>query len=63
MKSRGEVVLGRTAILEKIQFYISDVGIDYPLVLLGGPGSGKSAITARTADVAATMAAKKDIPG
>ena len=47
----------------KDQSLLSDVGIDYPLVLLGGPGSGKSAIAARTADVAAMMAAKKDIYG
>ncbi|XP_072023567.1 telomerase protein component 1-like [Amphiura filiformis] len=63
MKIRGETVLGRSAILDRINNYISEIGVDYPLVVLGGPGSGKSAILARIADVTSTLAAQKKIPG
>ena len=63
MKSRGSVVLGRDAIFEKIKNYIVDDEIDYALVVLGHAGIGKSAILAKTADVAATMATNKRIPG
>ena len=63
MKIRGEIVLGRNTILEKIKHYIYDIGIDYPLVLLGGPGSGKSAIMARIGDEIATLATQNEIPG
>ena len=63
MKIRGETVLGRSAILDRINHYVSEIGVDYPLVVLGGPGSGKSAILARIADSTATLAVQKKIPG
>ncbi|XP_022100079.1 telomerase protein component 1-like [Acanthaster planci] len=63
MKNRGALVLGRNSALEKVQDYVTEVGVDYPLVILGGPGSGKSAIMARVADIASRLAALKKIPG
>ncbi len=63
MKSRGAIVLGRDAIFEKVKNYIVDDDIDYALVVLGHAGTGKSAILARTADVASNMASEKRIPG
>lgn len=62
-RTRGAVVLGRNAIFEKLKNYITDDDIDYPLVVLGHAGSGKSAILARTANVASIMAAQDRIPG
>ena len=46
-----------------IKYYVIDVGIDYPFVILGGAGTGKSAVMARVADVAFKMAALKQVPG
>ncbi|XP_033637129.1 telomerase protein component 1-like [Asterias rubens] len=63
LKSRCTSVLGRNAILEKIEKYVVDIGQDCPLIITGGAGSGKSSIMARTADVAQTMAMNKQIPG
>ena len=63
MKNRGGLVLGRNTTLDMIKDYVVDIGIDYPFVILGGPGTGKSAVMARVADVAYKMAALKEIPG
>ncbi|XP_022087926.1 telomerase protein component 1-like [Acanthaster planci] len=63
LKSRGQSVLGRNAILEKIEQYVIDLGQDKALTITGGAGTGKSSIMARTADVAQTMAVNKKIPG
>nr|XP_006815135.1 PREDICTED: telomerase protein component 1-like [Saccoglossus kowalevskii] len=63
MKSRTAIVLGRNEILQQIEDYITGVGIDKPLIILGGPGMGKSSITAKVADEAEARALKKQIPG
>ncbi|XP_077998733.1 TPR repeat-containing protein DDB_G0287407-like [Glandiceps talaboti] len=63
MKNRSAIVLGRNDILEKLGDYVTGTAIDMPLVLLGGPGMGKSSIMARAADVAVTQADNNDIPG
>ena len=55
--------MGRNTTLDMIKDYVVDIGIDYPFVILGGPGTGKSAVMARVADVAYKMAALKEIPG
>ena len=47
----------------QIQNYITGIGNDVPLLLLGGPGSGKSSVMAKAADVAATAAMQGKIPG
>ncbi|XP_035690264.1 telomerase protein component 1-like [Branchiostoma floridae] len=63
MKNKGDLVLGRDSILQEIQLYITELGVDYPMLLVGEAGSGKSAIMARVADVATTKALNKEIPG
>ncbi|XP_071945133.1 TPR repeat-containing protein DDB_G0287407-like [Antedon mediterranea] len=52
MKNRCSVVLGRNEILDKITGYVTDLGTGKPLILTGGPGTGKSSIMAKAADVA-----------
>ncbi|XP_033125459.1 telomerase protein component 1-like isoform X1 [Anneissia japonica] len=63
MKSRCTVVLGRNEILDKIANYVTDLGTGMPLILTGGPGSGKSSIMAKAADVASHKASSGEIPG
>ncbi|XP_019618300.1 PREDICTED: telomerase protein component 1-like [Branchiostoma belcheri] len=63
MKNKGDLVLGRDFILQEIQQYITELGVDYPMLLVGEAGSGKSAILARVADVATTKALSREIPG
>ncbi|XP_022107201.1 telomerase protein component 1-like isoform X2 [Acanthaster planci] len=63
MKSRSAIVIGRNDILQKMEEYVTDLGTGVPLLLLGGPGSGKSSIMARVADVAANKAGSGEIPG
>ncbi|XP_022080358.1 telomerase protein component 1-like isoform X2 [Acanthaster planci] len=63
MKNRSVSVLGRTDILEQIKDHVVGIGIDVPLLLLGGPGTGKSSIMARVADVTVSKALTKEIPG
>ncbi|XP_077982009.1 telomerase protein component 1-like [Glandiceps talaboti] len=63
MKSRCVMVLGRDDVLQKIADYVKGVAEDKAMVLLGGPGVGKSSIMARTADVACGKAVSKEIPG
>ncbi|XP_072023611.1 telomerase protein component 1-like [Amphiura filiformis] len=63
MKSRGATVLGRNNMLETIKEYVEEIGNDRALIITGGAGTGKSSITARTADVAQLMAANNQIPG
>ena len=43
--------------------HIIGIGVDVPLLLLGGPGTGKSSIMARVADVTVAKALTKEIPG
>ncbi|XP_072035865.1 TPR repeat-containing protein DDB_G0287407-like isoform X2 [Amphiura filiformis] len=64
MKSRSQIVLGRNEMLQKIEDYVQEVGAaPTPVILLGGPGSGKSSIMARVADVAVKRAVNNEIPG
>ncbi|XP_070562961.1 TPR repeat-containing protein DDB_G0287407-like isoform X2 [Ptychodera flava] len=63
MKSRSTMVLGRNEILQKISDYITGIAIDRPLIILGGPGMGKSSIIAKVADEATLRASQKQIPG
>ncbi|XP_072024365.1 LOW QUALITY PROTEIN: TPR repeat-containing protein DDB_G0287407-like [Amphiura filiformis] len=63
MKSRSVSVLGRTEILDQIKEHVVGIGVDAPLILLGGPGSGKSSIMARVADFATAKALTGEIPG
>ncbi|XP_071785835.1 telomerase protein component 1-like [Asterias amurensis] len=63
MKNRSASVLGRTNILEQMKEHIIGIGVDVPLLLLGGPGTGKSSIMARVADVTVAKALTKEIPG
>ncbi|XP_070560675.1 TPR repeat-containing protein DDB_G0287407-like [Ptychodera flava] len=63
MKNRSATVLGRTDILQQLGDHVTGLAIDVPLVLLGGPGMGKSSIMAKAADVAVDSSAKGDIPG
>ncbi|XP_071840216.1 TPR repeat-containing protein DDB_G0287407-like [Apostichopus japonicus] len=64
MKSRSAVVLGRSDILQKIEDYIVTPGSsNQSLLLLGGPGTGKSSIMARTADQCVMHAHSGEIEG
>ncbi|XP_038068590.1 telomerase protein component 1-like isoform X1 [Patiria miniata] len=63
MKNRSVSVLGRTDILEQIKEHVVGVGVEVPLLLLGGPGTGKSSIMARVSDVTVSKALTKEIPG
>ncbi|XP_071951905.1 telomerase protein component 1-like isoform X2 [Antedon mediterranea] len=63
MRNRSASVLGRNDILEQIKEHIVSVGVDKALLLLGGPGTGKSSIMARVADVSVEKAISRDIPG
>lgn len=64
MKSRSAVVLGRSDILQKIEDYIISPGSsNQSLLLLGGPGSGKSSIMARIADQCVLHAHSGEIEG
>ncbi|XP_070560674.1 TPR repeat-containing protein DDB_G0287407-like [Ptychodera flava] len=63
MKNRSATLLGRTDILQQLRDHVTGLAIDVPLVLLGGPGMGKSSIMAKAADVAVDSSAKGDIPG
>ena len=48
----------------QIEDYVQEIGPSpTPIILLGGPGSGKSSIMARVADVAVKRALNNDIPG
>ncbi|XP_071502709.1 telomerase protein component 1-like [Diadema antillarum] len=62
MRSRSAILLGRKDILEKIEAHILDKELCCPLLLLGGPGSGKSSLLARVADVACLRSEKGEIP-
>ncbi|XP_033113072.1 telomerase protein component 1-like [Anneissia japonica] len=63
MRNRSSLVLGRNDILEEIKQHIIGVGVDKPLLLLGGPGTGKSSIMARVAEVTVAKAMSMEIPG
>ncbi|XP_038079413.1 telomerase protein component 1-like isoform X2 [Patiria miniata] len=63
MKSRSAIVIGRNDILQKMEDFVTDISTGVPLLLLGGPGSGKSSIMARVADVAVNKAGSGEIPG
>nr|XP_054748224.1 TPR repeat-containing protein DDB_G0287407-like isoform X1 [Lytechinus pictus] len=63
MKNRCGCVLGRTAILEQIKDYVVTTSSNAPLLLLGGPGTGKSSIMAKVAEVSVTKATTREIPG
>ncbi len=47
----------------QIKEHVIGIGIDVPFLLLGGPGTGKSSIMARVADVTVSKALLKEIPG
>ena len=57
------MVLGRDKVLEKIKNYVTGVAEDKAVILLGGPGVGKSSIMTKTADEANTMALARTFPG
>lgn len=63
MKNRSGCVLGRTVILEQIKDYVVGMSSSAPVLLLGGPGTGKSSIMAKVAEVSVTKAATREIPG
>ncbi|XP_019645560.1 PREDICTED: TPR repeat-containing protein DDB_G0287407-like isoform X1 [Branchiostoma belcheri] len=63
MKNRAEVVLGRDLVLREIQDHIAGIAVEAPLVLVAGPGSGKSAVMARTANDTVVNALQNTIPG
>ncbi|XP_064629063.1 TPR repeat-containing protein DDB_G0287407-like isoform X2 [Lineus longissimus] len=63
MKQRCQNVFGRTEILEKISDYIDAPDTDVPMLILGGPGTGKSSIMAKVADDTVDRALKNRIPG
>ncbi|XP_001198485.3 telomerase protein component 1 isoform X2 [Strongylocentrotus purpuratus] len=63
MKNRSGCVLGRTVILEQIKDYVVGMSSTAPVLLLGGPGTGKSSIMAKVAEVSVTKAATREIPG
>ena len=43
--------------------FLTGVSTGVPLLLLGGPGSGKSSIMAKVSDIAVSRAANGQIPG
>ncbi|CAH1785090.1 unnamed protein product [Owenia fusiformis] len=63
MKASSAVVIGRDETLEKVNNYICGPGIDKPLLLIGGAGTGKSSIMARLADTTYQKSVTKSIPG
>ncbi|XP_071494027.1 telomerase protein component 1-like [Diadema antillarum] len=63
MKNRSACVLGRTSILEQVKDHVLCTSSTAPLALLGGPGTGKSSIMARVAEVAVSKALTREIPG
>ncbi|CAH1783141.1 unnamed protein product, partial [Owenia fusiformis] len=63
MKSNAAVVIGRDDVLKKVDEHICGPGVDKPLLLIGGAGSGKSSVMSRLADVTSQKAASKQIPG
>ena len=54
---------GIVVILTQIRDYVDGKGPDVPLILLGGPGSGKSSIMAKTVDNTLTAAIDQKIAG
>ncbi len=52
-----------TNFLLQIKDYIYGSGPDVPLLLLGGPGTGKSSIMAKAVDTTITAAIDRRIPG
>ncbi|XP_033737542.1 LOW QUALITY PROTEIN: nephrocystin-3-like [Pecten maximus] len=51
MKNKGEFVLGRSDVIQKIEDYIFRDEKDVPLLILGGQGYGKSSILCKAATV------------
>ncbi len=49
--------------LFQIKDYVDGKGRDVPLLLLGGPGTGKSSIMAKAVDNTLTAAIDRKIPG
>ena len=47
----------------QINDYVSGVGCDVPLLLIGGAGSGKSSVMSRLADLMYEKSLSKQIPG
>ncbi len=47
----------------QIKDYVDGKGRDVPLLLLGGPGTGKSSIMAKAVDNTLTAAIDRKIPG
>ncbi|XP_033636001.1 telomerase protein component 1-like isoform X1 [Asterias rubens] len=63
MKSRSVSVIGRNDVLQRMEDFLTGVSTGVPLLLLGGPGSGKSSIMAKVSDIAVSRAANGQIPG
>ncbi|ELU16709.1 hypothetical protein CAPTEDRAFT_199172 [Capitella teleta] len=63
MKSRCDNVIGRRDIIDEIMEYICSEANSVPFLLVGNAGSGKSSIIAKIAEITATRATLKKIPG
>ena len=50
-------------IIFQVRDYVTGLGTDVPLLLLGDAGCGKSSVMAKVAEVATQMAALRKIPG
>ncbi|XP_013383728.1 NACHT and WD repeat domain-containing protein 2 [Lingula anatina] len=63
MKNKSEIVLGRDALVDQIIQYVAEGERDVPLLVLGEPGSGKSSVMARVADIIEDKAKLGEIKG